>query len=247
MRRVGRVTPIKQITSMKILFIIPARSGSVRLKHKNIRPFLGKELFLHTIKFVESTMSHLTEHSCKVCISTNDTHILGYSDIYQNINFLHRDESLSSSDASLEDLCNVVLSIYAKGGESFDLVCLLQVTSPLRDNELIARGLSCLHNYSNTNGVIELEEQKHHLGNIIDDIWIPYNKSDVQSQNLDSLYKPSGRLFMYRVNRSNLIYRDNLSAIIINPQHVNNIDTLDDFNLAEQKAKRLGEFNYLFD
>ncbi len=244
---VGKVTPTKQITAMKILFIIPARSGSVRLKHKNIRPFLGKDLFLHTIKFVQSSLNQLTEHSCKVCISTNDKHILRYSEFYPHIDFFPRDESLSSSIACLEDVCDVLLSMYFKRDLSFDLVCLLQVTSQLRDNKLITRGLNCLLSCSNSNGVIELEEQKHHLGNVIDNIWIPYNKSDIQSQKLDSLYKPSGRLFMYRVDNNDLICRDNLSAMIINPQHVNNIDTLEDFVLAELKAKQISEFDYLFD
>ena len=38
---------------MKILGFIPARSGSTRLKNKNLKKFLGKPLLYHTIKFVK--------------------------------------------------------------------------------------------------------------------------------------------------------------------------------------------------
>ena len=34
--------------------------------------------------------------------------------------------------------------------------------------------------------------------------------------------------------------------LIIKPDHVNNIDTLDDFIVAEFKAKQINEFDYLF-
>ena len=36
---------------MKIYAVIPARSGSTRFKNKNLKKFLGKELFLHSIFF----------------------------------------------------------------------------------------------------------------------------------------------------------------------------------------------------
>ena len=231
---------------MNILFLIPARAGSVRLKNKNIRNFLGKELFLHTVNFANIASKQLTNHSCKVCLSTDDSHILEYEKLLSHIDFFHREVSLSSSTASLEDVCDSVLAIYAQKNIYFDLVCLLQVTSPLRDRFLFNKALNNLASNSNSNGVIELEEHKQHLGEIEDNLWKPYNNSDIQSQSLSSLYKPSGRLFLYKVNKQCTIFRDKLSAMIIKPDHVNNIDTLDDFIVAEFKANQITDFDYLF-
>ena len=88
---------------MNILFLIPARAGSVRLKNKNIRHFLGKELFFHTVNFANIASNQLTDHACKVCLSTDDSHILEYENS-SHIDFFHREVSLSSSTASLESL-----------------------------------------------------------------------------------------------------------------------------------------------
>ena len=242
----GRGIHTNSLSKMKILFVIPARSGSVRLKQKNIRAFLGKELFLHTIHFTQISSAQLTDHSCSICVSTDDPYILDYSKKLPNIDFLPRSKSLSTSNASLEDVCDSILSFYASQKTYFDIVFLLQVTSPLREKNLLINGMKCLLANEHSNGVIELEEHKQHLGNVIDNTWQPFSSSQIQSQELPSLYKPSGRLFIYKVCPQNLILRDNLSSLIINPEYVNNIDTLDDFILAELKARQFSEFNYLF-
>lgn len=229
----------------KILFVVPARSGSVRLKNKNILPFLGNCLFTHTLSFLRSTIPQLTSYSCHVCISTNDPEILSCSHHYPEFNFVARDKNLCNSTASLEDVCDILLSNYSLQGNKFDYVCLLQVTSPLRELDLIPKALSRLLR-SNSNGLIELEEHKLHLGTIKDNIWLPDDLSSLQSQALPPKYKPSGRLFIFKVGTDNKIFRGGFMPTIINPDYINNIDTLDDFVLAESKGRRIRAFDYLF-
>ena len=106
---------------MKNLAVIPARSGSKGLKHKNIRIFAGKPLMAYTIEAaIESN-----QFEC-VHVSTDS---LEYADIARkngaDVPFM-RSEKLSADDANTWDTIRFVINEYRKLGKEFDTVTVLQ-------------------------------------------------------------------------------------------------------------------------
>lgn len=112
---------------MKALAIIPARSGSKGLPGKNIKPIKGVPLMGYTIAAAKNS-------GCfdQVLVSTDSRE---YADIALKLGaqvpFL-RSDAMASDTASSWDTAREVLKNYKDMGETFDVVALLQPTSPLR-------------------------------------------------------------------------------------------------------------------
>jgi len=116
---------------MKILYLIPARAGSKGLPGKNIKILGNKPLIVHSIDFAIMNIKKGDE----LCISTNDEDVLRItSDLEIHVPF-KRPENLSSDAASSYDVIMHAIKYYEDNNKHFDLVLLLQPTSPFRSQE----------------------------------------------------------------------------------------------------------------
>lgn len=111
----------------KIIAVILARSGSKRLKNKNIRKINNKPLIYWTIK--EAKKSNLID---KLVISTDSIKYINLSKKYGVKNFVKRPKSLSTSKTTSIESLNFVLKKLIKEGDNYDYCLLLEPTSPLR-------------------------------------------------------------------------------------------------------------------
>lgn len=113
---------------MKILYLIPARAGSKRLAGKNTKILGDKPLIVHTIDFALKNI----KDGDALCISTNDDEVLAIAEgIGIGIPFT-RPEELASDTTSSYDVIMHALQHYEYCNQYFDLVLLLQPTSPFR-------------------------------------------------------------------------------------------------------------------
>lgn len=104
--------------------IIPARAGSTRLPGKNVRPLAGRPMVAWTLDAALGARS-----LDRVVVSTNDPAVAAVArDMGLEPPFA-RPSALSGADASVMDA--VAHALDAVGG-TWDLVVLLQPTSPLR-------------------------------------------------------------------------------------------------------------------
>jgi CMP-N,N'-diacetyllegionaminic acid synthase len=111
---------------MKILSIIPARSGSKGLKNKNMKKFLNKPLISHTLEFSKKLPGITT------FVSTDSIEILNYVK-KKGIKFNYlRPKYLSRDKSKVEDIILHALNWFANKNIFFDYFLLLQPTSPLR-------------------------------------------------------------------------------------------------------------------
>ena len=115
---------------MRILVIIPARSGSRGLPDKNIKLLKGKPLIHYTIEVAQQVFKNED-----ICVSTNSEK---YIEIAEQtgikVPFI-RPKQLSSDTATTQDVLLHCLSFYEKKGFSYDYILLLQPTSPLREKK----------------------------------------------------------------------------------------------------------------
>lgn len=114
----------------RILAIIPARSGSKGVKDKNIRVLCGKPLLAYTIEAAVSSKAFDT-----ILVSTDS---LQYAEIAKKygaeVPFL-REKETAEDDSSTWDVVEECLKKYEKNGKVFDVLVVLQPTSPLRDKD----------------------------------------------------------------------------------------------------------------
>ena len=112
---------------MKILYLIPARGGSKGLPGKNIKKLGGKSLINHSIDFARNFTSDEN-----ICLSTDSNQIIesALSNNYK-VPFL-RPNILSTDTASSNEVILHAINYYESKGVFFDLLVLLQPTSPFR-------------------------------------------------------------------------------------------------------------------
>lgn len=112
---------------MNCLYLIPARGGSKGIPHKNIKELCGKTLIQYSIDIARK----LTTDD-NICVSTDDVEI---KDVVESLGlkvpFMRPDE-LASDTATSSDVIVHAINFYKEKGVEYDVVVLLQPTSPFR-------------------------------------------------------------------------------------------------------------------
>lgn len=111
---------------MDIYCIIPARGGSKGVPGKNIRPFLGEPLIVHSIEY--ATSSNAVN---RVFVSTDDEKISAVSKA-AGAEIIHRPDEISGDTATTESAIEHAISWWQEHDLNPDIIVLLQATSPLR-------------------------------------------------------------------------------------------------------------------
>lgn len=126
------------MTHPRILCVVPARSGSKRVVGKNSRLLGGKPLIDWTLDSASS--SELID---RVVVSSDDQDLLKNS-ARRGFHTIERPASLASDVASSVDVVLHALEFEQSQGREWDILCLLQPTSPFRAPGRIDEGLSRL-------------------------------------------------------------------------------------------------------
>ena len=126
---------------MKILVIIPARGGSKGIPHKNIKLLNGKPLIHYTIDEAREIVG-----DDDICVSTDDSEIIKCVEDYGlKVPFV-RPEELATDTAGTYEVLLHALNYYEKQGRHYDVVLLLQNTSPFRKTEQIKEAIKLYTN-----------------------------------------------------------------------------------------------------
>ena len=109
----------------KRIAIIPARSGSKRIKDKNIKNFHGKPLISYCLSEIKKSKMF-----DKIHISTDSKKIANIAKRKQiKIDFF-RSKKLSQDKASIQEIIEFVIKKYSDDGISFDEIWLFFATNP---------------------------------------------------------------------------------------------------------------------
>ena len=226
---------------MRIIAIIPARSGSKGLKDKNIKELNGKPMMAYTIEAANNSGIFDCVH-----VSTDSEK---YADIARkygaNVPFLRSDE-LSGDNASSWDVVRYVLHMYSNSGVEYDLFALLQPTSPLRTAEDIKNAYN-IYMEKNAKAVVSVCETDHPP--IFSDViaedgsmkgFVKKEYRDLPRQAIPNYYRVNGGIFL--VNKSCLddivsLYDNECYAYIMDRESSIDIDSNIDFLVAEALMK----------
>ena len=117
--------------------IVPARSGSQRIKNKNIREFLGKPIILYALEAMQNSLLF-----DRIIVSTDSVAI---ADVAKSIGAevpFFRPSNLSGSDVNTIDVVHHAINeICVSPG---DRICCVYATNPFLTPDLISLGLNLL-------------------------------------------------------------------------------------------------------
>lgn len=106
--------------------IIPARGGSKRIPHKNIKDFLGKPILAYSVQAACQTGMF-----DRIIVSTDDEEIARVARQYgAEVPFM-RSEKNSNDYATVTDALLEVLDCLEERGDSYDSLCCILSTAPL--------------------------------------------------------------------------------------------------------------------
>lgn len=228
---------------MHNIAIIPARGGSKRIPHKNIKEFLGKPILAYSIE--AALNSRLFE---EVMVSTDDEEIANVAIKYgAKVPFM-RSKTNSDDYATTMDVINEVLQKYKENQEkNFKYACCIYPTAPLIEICHLQEGFSKLisNNYTSVFPVVAFSYPVWR-GLAIDDngttamIWPEFTNS--RSQDLQTVYHDAGQWYWFNnENLKNWNWPENSGTLVLSEEHVQDIDTITDWKLAEMKYTLLKE------
>ena len=229
---------------MESIAIILARSGSKGLKDKNIKLMNGKPLIAYSIEAAKNSGLFDVVH-----VSTDSQKYADIATEYGADEPFLRSEEMSSDTADSWDAVLEVLRRYKEIGKDFDLVTLLQPTSPIRTGEDIKNAFE-IFKVKDANAVISVCESGHPIewyipllnGNDMSAFATSEEKSG-RRQDADTYYRMNGSIYMLKTaylkeNPRNII-RSEVYAYVMDKYSSIDIDTQFDFDIAEAIIKKM--------
>lgn len=180
-----------------ILVIIPARGGSKGLPGKNIKDLCGKPLIAYSIDIARAITS-----DNNICVSTDDLQIKTVVEEYGlHVPFI-RPAELATDTATTNDVLLHALEFYEKQGKLYDIILLLQPTSPLRKVEEVKEAISL---YQKDIDMVVSVKKSHAPAVLCDEnqlgyIELIYNKEAVGRQTLPRLYEFNGAIYVINIH-----------------------------------------------
>lgn len=226
---------------MKSVAVITARGGSKRIPRKNIKPFLGKPILEYSIEAaLAADMFH------EVMVSTDDEEIAAVAKrAGAKVPFM-RSKKASDDFATTADVIDEVLCAYERIGMSFGYVCCIYPTAPFVTANAIKTAMMLLEQ-EQADSVIPVVKFSFppQRGVVIEDGRLaPKWKEcmNMRSQDLEPLYHDCGQFYCLNAasfRKQKAIWMEKSVPFIQDPMTVQDIDTLEDWKLAEMKYRLL--------
>lgn len=222
---------------MKTLYLIPARGGSKGILHKNIKLLNGKPLIYYSIEVARELAD-----DADICLSTDDPQIKAVAEgLGLNVPFL-RPDYLASDTAGTSDVIVHALDFYAKQGKEYDVVVLLQPTSPLRTVQNVK---DCLALYTDEYDMVTTVKEssvsavlcKENLQGYLEQV---IGGNNVRRQDAEKLYEYNGAVYVINakaVKEKGLGGFTKIKKCVMSEESSVDIDTMLDWKFVEALLK----------
>ncbi len=145
--------------------LIPARSGSERVRDKNVRPLAGHPLLAYAIAAARQAAVF-----DRVVCSTDSGKIAEVAQRYgAETPFLRPTELATSTSPDIEWITHALAQL----GEHFDLFAIVRATNPFRGGDVLRRGLEQLLATPEADSIRAVELVKQHPGKM----WVVEGKT----------------------------------------------------------------------
>lgn len=222
------------------LAVITARGGSKRIPSKNIKEFLGKPIIAYSIE--AALGSHIFDI---VMVSTDDRKIASVATKYGAEVPFYRSSKNSDDNATTSDVLLEVIETYRAIGKNLEIVCCLYPTAPFVTSQTLKSAYKLIYSNSEISSVIPIVRYSYppQRALILDNGFIKMkylSNRSVRTQDLEQLYHDAGQFYMFRAEsflETKDLWTGRIVPIIRPETHVQDIDTLDDWEIAEMKYR----------
>lgn len=230
---------------MKRLAIIPARGGSKRIPGKNIKLFDGKPIIQYSIDIAKQ--SGLFD---EIMVSTDDLEIAELSkNLGASVPFFRSAEN-SGDKCGLAEVIVEVINSYEKLEERFNYYCCIFATAPFITVDRLHEAYNVMidNNFDSVLPLIpypvpiqqafKINQESNKVEMFFDDQY------GIMTQDFIKSYYDAGQFYWMRpesVKKRKRITCENSGAIFLSELEAHDIDTIDDWKIAEQKFHYIKE------
>ena len=222
------------------LAMITARGGSKRIPRKNIREFCGKPILAYSIEAARASGSFE-----EVMVSTDDPEIAEIAMKYGASVPFFRSEATANDYASTDDVIMEVLKTYEERGEHFDNFCCIYPTAPFVTGERLKQAMDLLTDSDSVMPVVPFSYPPQRGLLISEEGFLKRQFPEyalARSQDLQKIYHDCGQFYACRTDvflKEGTTDVQRQIPLILTEMEVQDIDTLEDWEIAEIKYSRL--------
>lgn len=224
---------------MDILALIPARSGSKGVPHKNIKELKGKPLIAYTIEAAKKSKYLKNEN---IICSTNSNKIAEIAKSFgANVPFLRPERYAKDESSSISVAIHAINHMKKSLKKEYEYIMLLQPTSPLRKPEHIDESIKMIEKDNKWDSVISISTPQN----------LPYNmkmidkkgllkdfiRNDYQRrQEMPEVYCTNGAIYLTKIEtvlEENSFFGDSSKGYIMQKEFSIDIDDKFDWKICE--------------
>jgi CMP-N,N'-diacetyllegionaminic acid synthase len=221
---------------MKILYFIPARGGSKGILQKNIKELAGKPLIQYSIEIAKAMTTNFED----ICVSTDDLLIKNMAQkLGLFVPFL-RPVEISGDSASTNDAIIHALNYYSQKGIEYEVVVVLQPTSPLRALDDVKGAISIFNNQIDMVVSVKVTDSNpYYVLFEEDEKGLLYKCKEggfVSRQSCPTVYEYNGAVYIINVNSLKakpIIEFNKIVKFLMPSERSIDIDNLIDWELCE--------------
>lgn len=236
----GRKNRMEKEMSEKRLAMITARGGSKRIPRKNVKEFCGKPILWYSI---EAALNAGVFD--EVMVSTDDEEIAKLArQAGAKVPFM-RSEATANDYASTDEVIMEVLKEYEKIGQTFDSFCCIYPTAPFITAGRLKEAMDLLDTADSVMPVVPFSypPQRGLIVNKDGFVERQYPQyATTRSQDLEKVYHDCGQFYACRTipfMEAETTDVEKLVPLVLSEMEVQDIDTLEDWELAEIKYMRM--------
>lgn len=224
---------------MSTIAIITARGGSKRIPKKNIKNFMGKPMLAYAIEAAIDSEIFDT-----VMVSTDSEEIADTAKKYgAEVPFL-RSEKTSSDSATTFDAVKEVIDEYKKLNKTYSTLCCIYPCAPFLKAQTLQDAYKKMPEFDALMPVCKYPVPIEWAMRIKNNVLYPNDREaqNIRSQDIEPKYYDAGMFYFCKVKKLyefNSLVPKNTCAYIINETQCQDIDTIDDWKMAELKFKVL--------
>lgn len=224
----------------KKLAIITARGGSKRIPRKNIKEFCGKPILCYSIEAAKKAGVF-----DEVMVSTEDEEIARVAKKAGASVPFFRSADTSGDYASTDDVIMEVLKSYQKIGQEFDAFCCIYPTAPFLSGERLRSAMELLEGADSIMPVVPFSYPPQRGLMINQEGFVERQFPEyatARSQDLPKIYHDCGQFYACRTDaflKAGTTDTKRLLPLILTEMEVQDIDTIEDWKMAEIKYKLL--------
>ena len=223
---------------MSVIAVIPARGGSKRIPHKNIKAFCGKPMISYSIKAAKNAGIF-----DRIVVSTDSEKIASTAKEFgAEVPFM-RPRELADDQTGTDAVILHALKWLMEDGEKIDYICCIYATAPFVKAEYIIKGYNILRDnnaiscFSVTTYPFPIfRSLKINNQNRLEMFWPEYREQ--RSQDLPEAYHDAGQFYWANAKKylkEKQFYSKDSVPVILPRYLVQDIDTLEDWETAEKK------------